>query len=555
MILYSILAVITMIPFNYLGVLVDKISNKSISINEIINSILYLFFITLVIFIINAIAENITFFGYSNSLYNFQRRILQKVLKQTPVFFNELSIGEIMGRLTSDVQDYIAAFYGWGLYCFNKGVLETIIIFIYMFYKIDYKFAIIINIPYIIATIIVLINKKSFNKTYEVMIDNFDQISKNTLESIKGIRIVRAHNMLDKIKEKYINNLTAYANSRFNYIMNHVYMNVFNSMAIALSYIFLIIYGYYMYSINAVTFGELISVSLIMTMMPWPYTTLNSFIVVLFEFRLGIKRVNEILEHEDVVIETKSENLLDFKDKIVFKDYNFYYGDKQALKNINLTINKGETVGIMGKVGSGKTTLIKQLLRLYNQSNGIIIDGKNIDEYEIKSLRSNIGYTPQEYFIFSNTLKENIVFYRKEYYDIDTVLELADLKKDVLQFKDGIETKVGENGISLSGGQKQRLSIARALITNPNILILDDSLSALDVNTEKNIIKNIKENRKDKTNIIVSHRISSLINADKIVILNEGSIEIIGTHNELLEKSLWYKNLYDYQEKKGDNDE
>lgn len=204
----------------------------------------------------------------------------------------------------------------------------------------------------------------------------------------------------------------------------------------------------------------------------------------------------------------------------------------------------------MGKTASGKTTLVKQLLRLYDNQKGILIDGIDILDYDVLSVRKLIGYCPQQYYIFSETIKENILFNRNLEDRLDFSLQFSDLKKDILTFTDGVNTKVGENGISLSGGQKQRLSIARAIISDPEILILDDSLSALDSNTQNNVIENIQKYRKGKTNIIVSHRISAVVNADIIIVLNDGRIENIGNHEQLLEKSKWYNELYSYQQER-----
>ena len=221
------------------------------------------------------------------------------------------------------------------------------------------------------------------------------------------------------------------------------------------------------------------------------------------------------------------------------------------MKNINFKINRGETVGIVGKTGCGKTTLIKQLLRLYPISEEtLLLDGHSAEQYYDYSIREKMGYAPQEYQLFSKTIRENILFYRKNLEEnLDKVLELSDIKKDVEGFVDGLDTLVGENGLSLSGGQKQRLGIARALLANPDILILDDSLSAVDANTEKTIIENIKKTREGKTNIIVSHRISAVRHADKIIVVENGEVLNVGTHDELLKNCGWYRELDAYQNK------
>nr|WP_256442616.1 ABC transporter ATP-binding protein [Gemella sp. zg-1178] len=270
-----------------------------------------------------------------------------------------------------------------------------------------------------------------------------------------------------------------------------------------------------------------------------------------------MERIEEI-ENEKILVnnDLATENF-DFDSAIEFKNFSFKYDNEEVLKNINLKINKGETIGIVGKTGSGKSSLVKQLLRLYPVAeNQLILDGKSIEKYYDYSIRSKVAIALQEYQLFSKSLKENILFYRNNLEEnLEEALLIADLKKDVDRFEDGVETLIGENGLSLSGGQKQRIGIARAVIGNPEILILDDSLSAVDATTEKNIIANIKNSRQGKTNIIVAHRISAVRHADKIVVLSEGEIIGLGSHEDLIKTCLWYKELDEYQNKEVEKNE
>ncbi|WP_067322758.1 ABC transporter ATP-binding protein [Streptobacillus felis] len=544
------------LPLDYLGSIVDGVNNKTMGVDEIKYKVILMLVMGIAYYIIQGVYEYFTFISYDESLLEIQKQILDKVLKQNPEILQKISVGEIMSRLTGDVEEYISPFLSWGIYCFTKGILGVIMIFIFILFKIDLVFVILINIPYLIATYIIVAQKEKYDKLYKEMTNNFDDVSDKTLESIKGVRIVRSYNMFSKLREEFKEKILKYASSNLQYNLRGIYSHGLNILAVGFSYFVLIIYGYYQYSRGNITFGTIISVSLVMFLMPWPYTVFASFFLSKFDLNLGVNRVNDILNLEDSKLINEKGKDLKFSEKIEFKNFAFSYeGNKNVLNNINLVINKGETLGIVGKTGSGKTTFIKQLLRFYESTKGIYIDGLPIEEYKLKSLRSNIGYSPQEYFIFSKTIKENVLFNRELEDKLDYALEVADLNKDIVGFKDGIDTLVGENGVSLSGGQKQRLSIARAIINNPEILIFDDSLSALDIKTEKNIIKRLNENRKGKTNIIVSHRISSVINADNIIILSDGIIEDMGKHEELLLTSKWYRELYEYQNKKEVEDE
>ena len=220
---------------------------------------------------------------------------------------------------------------------------------------------------------------------------------------------------------------------------------------------------------------------------------------------------------------------------------------RSVLKNINLTINSGETIGIVGPTGSGKSTLIRQLLREFNTTGGeVLIDGVNINHYKIEDVRSLVGYVPQNNILFRRSIDDNILIGNPlaSSAELNAALYVSDFKKDLQMLPEGEHTQVSELGGSLSGGQRQRLSIARALVKNPEILILDDSLSAVDALTEANIIEKLRETRKDKTNIIVAHRFSAIAKADKIVVMENGSISCIGTHKELINYDNWYKNQY-----------
>ncbi|WP_064580339.1 ABC transporter ATP-binding protein [Streptobacillus moniliformis] len=548
-ILNLIIMLFTILPLDYLGEIVDGVNNKTMSSDEIKYRVILMLIMAIAYYIIQGIYEYYVFRNYYESLYEIQKIILEKVLKQNPQIFKKISVGEILSRITGDVEDYIAVYFSWGLYCFTRGVLGVLIIFIFILFKIDLIFVVLINIPYLFATYVIISQKEKYENLYAEMTKKFDDISDKTLESIKGVRIVRSYNMLNKLSNEFKDNILKYAKLHLNYSLRSIYSHGINILAVGFSYFSLIIYGYYQYIYGNITFGTIISVSLIMFLMPWPYTVFASYFISRFDMKLGYSRIKDILDLKDDNLINENGKKLKFSDKIEFRNFSFSYDGKPTLKNIDLVINKGDTIGIVGKTGSGKTTLIKQLLRFYEGSMGIYIDNVPIQEYNLVSLRENFGYSPQEYFIFSKTIKENVLFNRDIEDKLEYALEVADLNKDIKGFKKGVDTLVGENGIALSGGQKQRLSIARAIINNPEILIFDDSLSALDIKTEKNIIRRLNENRKGKTNIIVSHRISSVINADKILILSEGKIEKIGTHDELLLSSKWYKGLYEYQNK------
>ena len=548
----------TLYPMDRLSYIVDGISSGKIDFNGVVNEILRIILAGIALYIVYFFKEYYTFIGYDKIIKDMTYDIQHDIYGHTPVFFNKFSIGEVISRSTNDITNYIAPLFGYGILLIFDGIIYNLFISILIFNKSNFIYLLLIHIPLVIQTIYLVSRRKVQEKYYNKMAKTMDEITEETLENVKGIRVIRAYSLLDKVRNSFIGKLRSYARSNEEYMKKTLVYQPLNTVSLAASYIIAVAGGFYFINLGMMTLGELISVCVVIGMIQWPYIALSELVIMIIEVRQATKRVLEISDKKADVNNDLAESNFEFNSSIEFKDFNFSYEDNNhVLEDINFTINKGETIGVVGKTGSGKTTFIKQLLRLYPiEENTLLLDGKGIERYYDYSVRAKIGYAPQEYQLFSKSIKENVLFYRYDLEDkLDEVLEQADIKKDISRFKDGIDTLVGENGLSLSGGQKQRLGIARALLSDPDILILDDSLSAVDSNTEKTIIENIKKTREGKTNIIVAHRISAVRHADKIVVLDNGKILNFGTHDELLEKCPWYKQLDEYQNKEVEDDE
>ena len=545
-------------PTDRLSYIVDGIAGGNIDFDGVVNEILRIVLAGIALYIVYFFKEYYTFIGYDKVIKDMTYDIQYDIYRHTPVFFNKFSIGEVISRSTNDITNYIAPLFGYGILLIFDGIIYNLFISVLIFNKSSLIYLLLIHIPLILQTIYLVRRRKVQEKYYNEMAKTMDEITEETLENVKGIRVIRAYSLLDKVRNSFVGKLRSYARSNEEYMKKTLVYQPLNTVSLAASYIIAVAGGFYFINLGMMTLGELISVCVVIGMIQWPYIALSELVIMIIEVRQATKRVLEISDKKADVNNDLAESNFEFNSSIEFKDFNFSYEDNNhVLEDINFTINKGETIGVVGKTGSGKTTFIKQLLRLYPiEENTILLDGKGIERYYDYSVRAKIGYAPQEYQLFSKSIKENVLFYRYDLEDkLDDVLEQADIKKDISRFKDGIDTLVGENGLSLSGGQKQRLGIARALLSNPEILILDDSLSAVDSNTEKNIIENIKKNREGKTNIIVAHRISAVRHADKIVVLDNGKILDYGTHDQLLEKCPWYKQLDEYQNKEVEDDE
>ena len=548
----------TLYPTDRLSYIVDGIASGNIDFNGVVNEILRIILAGVALYIVYFFKEYYTFIGYDKVIKDMTYDIQHDIYRHTPVFFNKFSIGEVISRSTNDITNYIAPLFGYGILLIFDGIIYNLFISVLIFNKSNYIYLLMIHIPLILQTIYLVSRRKVQEKYYNEMAKTMDEITEETLENVKGIRVIRAYSLLDKVRNSFVGKLRSYAKSNEEYMKKTLVYQPLNTVSLAVSYIIAVAGGFYFINLGMMTLGELISVCVVIGMIQWPYIALSELVIMIIEVRQATKRVLEISDKKADVNNDLAESNFEFNSSIEFKDFNFSYEDNNhVLEDINFTINKGETIGVVGKTGSGKTTFIKQLLRLYPiQENTLLLDGKGIERYYDYSVRAKIGYAPQEYQLFSKSIKENVLFYRYEQEDrLGEVLEQADIKKDISRFKDGIDTLVGENGLSLSGGQKQRLGIARALLSNPDILILDDSLSAVDSNTEKTIIENIKKTREGKTNIIVAHRISAVRHADKIVVLDNGKILNFGRHDELLEKCPWYRQLDEYQNKGVEDDE
>ena len=548
----------TLYPMDRLSYIVDGISSGKIDFNGVVAEIVRIILAGIALYVVYFYKEYYTFIGYDKVIKDRTYNIQYDIYGHTPVFFNKFSIGEVISRSTNDITNYIAPLFGYGILLIFDGIIYNLFISILIFNKSNFIYLLLIHIPLVIQTVYLVSRRKVQEKYYNKMAKTMDEITEETLENVKGIRVIRAYSLLDKVRNSFVGKLRSYAKSNEKYMKRTLVYQPLNTVSLATSYIIAVAGGFYFINLGMMTLGELISVCVVIGMIQWPYIALSELVIMIIEVRQGTKRILEISDIKADVNNELAESNFEFNSSIEFKDFNFGYEEgNNVLENINFTINKGETIGVVGKTGSGKTTFIKQLLRLYPvNENTLLLDGKGIERYYDYSVRAKIGYAPQEYQLFSKSIKENVLFYRYEQEDkLEEVLEQADIKKDISRFKDGIDTLVGENGLSLSGGQKQRLGIARALLSNPEILILDDSLSAVDSNTEKKIIENIKKNREGKTNIIVAHRISAVRHADKIVVLDNGKILNSGTHEELLECCDWYKQLDDYQNKEVEDDE
>lgn len=464
-------------------------------------------------------------------------------------FYRKNNTGDLMNRISEDVSRvrmYIgpAIMYGVGLITLFLMVIP------YMFYiNPTLTFYSLLPLP-LLSLSIYLVNNV-INKRSEEIQKSLSGLSTFVQEAFSGIRVIKAFIREEDIKREFTEASEEYRGKSLKLAFVQALFFPLIMALIGLSVIITVYVGSLEVFKGNISAGNIAEFLIYVNMLTWPVTSLGWITSIIQRAAASQKRINEFLETENDIVST--ENLeQELKGDLEFENVSFTYPDSgvKALRNVTFGVASGESIAIIGTTGSGKSTIANLICRMYDATNGQIkIDGKLISAYSTSSLRSQIGYVPQDVFLFSDTIGENIAFGLQDSDEqkINQAAADADLLENLSQFPNGLETRVGERGITLSGGQKQRVSIARAIAREPNILILDDALSAVDTKTENAILNAMARIMKNRTSVIISHRVSSAKLADKIVVLNDGEIVEQGTHEELLQAGGVYKELHDKQ--------
>ncbi len=546
-ILLLIVSIFPVIPAKVLGLAIDEISMGTLTSIKLFYYMIGLFFIPLVVYIVNIFYHYmINELGHTLS-FQLRERYLSHLFDMDAQIFEEYTKGDLIARMTNDLQN---------LTILATSFLQNIVYYIALICS-SVIMMIIINPFLTVASVafmpfaIFFLNylRKKKRAYYKIHHEIYANMTESVLESIESVKVVRAYGEEEEDFKRTKVAIDADVNSWWKILKFESMFTPMFELTYAIAYFIAISFGCYMVVYSKITPGSLVTFLLYVAMLYNPLIGLSNILNNVSNILIADGRFYEIMDREPKVVNEEFPlSVINFK-TIEFKDVSFKYpfDDFSVLKNINLTINSGETIGIVGPTGSGKSTLIRQLLREFNTTGGeVLIDGVNINHYKIEDVRSLVGYVPQNNILFRRSIDDNILIGKPlaSNAELNSALYVSDFKKDLQMLPEGEHTQVSELGGSLSGGQRQRLSIARALVKNPEILILDDSLSAVDALTEANIIEKLRETRKGKTNIIVAHRFSAIAKADKIVVMENGSISCIGTHKELINYDNWYKNQY-----------
>ncbi len=536
-----------------IGYLTDGLTEGTLNEQGIINIILLILSFALVI-IIGRFLWRITIFGASRRFdYGLRNDMFTHAEKLSTKFYHENKTGGLMAYFTNDLEA-VRMSVGPGMIMFIDATFLGILAIIRML-QIDVTLAIISAVPLTLITLIGGIVGSKMRKRFKEAQKAFEEMSDFVTENLSGISVVKAF-VKEKIERKEFlkyNNNTKEKNIK--YVVLNTILQTSVRTIIAAIFILIIGFGGYQVQRGYISGGELVYFFSLFGSLVWPMMAIAMIIGIRSRGKASLERIESILAEEiDVFDKEDAIELDEIKGAIEFKDLSFNYPDSEdnVLHNLTFNIKAGETVGVLGRTGSGKTSIVDLLLRIYNvEEQSLFIDGHDIMDLKIKQIRDSIGYVPQDGFLFSDSISNNIAlsYGRKDdiYDDVKKAALLSDVHDNIKDFTEGYETIIGERGVTLSGGQRQRISIARALIKNPPIMILDDSVSAVDTKTEETILSNLKEIRKGKTTILIAHRISTIKNADKIVIVDEGKIIDVGKHNELLNRCEFYKDMVERQ--------
>lgn len=472
-------------------------------------------------------------------------------------YYKENKTGALMALFTNDLETIEEAFGSGTIMMIDAFFLGGLAF--YKMFRLNWMLALMALIPLAILAICGVFVGRVMSMKFEKRQKAYDELSDFSQENFSGIRVIKA--FVKEVQEMRafakVNEFNRQANlemARYATKIDVLIGLLTNSMVI----IIYLIGGFLVFLTSKETPGIDFKVGNITEFIGyfdaliWPMMALAQIINLRSRAKTSLRRVSALLDEK---IDIKDDQIVfveELKGKIQFDHLDFKYpdGDDTVLKDISFTIEAGESVGIIGKIGSGKSTLINILLRLYNiENNKVFVDDIDLMKLPIKKVRENIGYVPQDNFLFSDTIKNNIAFAEQNIDNdkIEDAAEFADVKENIVAFKDGFNTVTGERGVTLSGGQKQRISISRAILKNPSILILDDSVSAVDLKTEEKILSNIGKHRQGKTTLLIASRVSTVQKLDKILVMNDGRVEAFGTHKELLKTSSTYKHMVELQ--------
>lgn len=542
----SLVALLNLIPPKIMGSVIDGITSGHLTKDDLLIQLFWLLLASIAMYVLRYIWR-VCIFGTSYRLGRIMRfKLFDHFTRMSPSFYQKYRTGDLMAHATNDINS-LTRLAGGGVMSAVDASITAIVTLVTMFFSISWQMTVIAVLP---LPLMAYATSRLGRKTHKAFGESqaaFSDLNNKVQESVSGIKVTKSFGYqvqeLDSFQS--INQKTFQKN-----IKTMTYDVMFDPLVllfIGASYVLTLLVGAYMIKAQTITIGNLVTFITYLDMLVWPLMAVGFLFNMIQRGSVSYERIEELLNQESDVKDPENPIKTIQNGQLKYDIKAFQYSDEETLRDIHFALEKGQTLGLVGQTGSGKTTLIKLLLREYNVTEGSIsLNDHPIENYRLKDLRQLIGYVPQDQFLFATSILENVRFGNPDLSveAVQKATKLSHVYEDILAMPDGFNTLIGEKGVSLSGGQKQRLAMSRAMVLNPEILILDDSLSAVDAKTEFAIIENLKDTRKDKTTIITAHRLSAVVHADIILVMQNGRIIERGRHEDLIQNNGWYAKTY-----------
>ncbi|MFH0423219.1 ABC transporter ATP-binding protein [Streptococcus sp. A11] len=539
-----------LVPTQIIQRMVDTLASNGLTEKMLVQDMTLLFLVTLVNYATAFIWHLKLFQSSINFKFDMQQRAFRKMVVMRTPFYEKFRSGDIMTRFSTDV-DGLMEMVGYGIMIvvYAGGMFAFVIPYMFI---IDWKTSLVALLPMLAMTAAIFFIGRKQDEAIEANREAVAQLNNEVLEVVEGIRVTRAYSKKATQKVKFQERTRELAKGGDRITSLQSLYNPLATVALGLSTILVLVMGTVAVKSGQLSIGQVIALQLYVGSLLEPFWILSDFILVYQTGKTSFEKLQELIDTGDD-LEVDGFGEIAELSSLAFEGYSFSYpqADRPSLQDIHWTLKRGQTVGIVGKTGSGKTTLVRQFLRQYPVGQGsFTINGQSVQDFKRASIEEKIGYVPQEHILFSKSVGENIALGKLDSSpeDIQRAIATAAFTKDLERMSDGLDTMIGERGVSISGGQKQRISIARAFLRKPDLLILDDSLSAVDARTERQIIENIQKERVGKTNVIVTHRLSAVNHADWVLVLDEGRIVEEGRPADLLAQGGWYFEQYQRQQ-------
>ena len=553
-----LVSVLNLIPPMVMGRVIDAITSGRLTQDELLLHLFYLLLAAFGMYYLRYVWR-MYILGTSYRLGQIMRsRLFEHFTRMSPAFYQNYRTGDLMAHATNDI-NALTRLAGGGVMSAVDASITALVTLLTMLFSISWQMTLVAILP---LPFMAYATSRLGRKTHKAFGESqaaFSELNNKVQESVAGIKVTKSFGyQSDELASfQEVNDLTFQKN-----LQTMKYDSLFDPMVLLFvgsSYALTLLVGAFMVQAGQVTVGNLVTFISYLDMLVWPLMAIGFLFNITQRGKVSYQRIESLLSQESPVKDPESPLDGIENGRLDYAIDRFAFEDEETLRDIHFSLEKGQTLGLVGQTGSGKTALIKLLLREYDVDQGAIyLNGHDIRDYRLADLRSLMGYVPQDQFLFASSILENICFGNPDlpFSAVEEATQLAQVYQDIQAMPEGFDTVIGEKGVSLSGGQKQRLAMSRAMILNPDILILDDSLSAVDAKTEFAIIDNLKETRKDKTTIITAHRLSAVVHADLILVMQDGRIIERGRHEDLLALDGWYAQTYQSQqlEMKGEED-